>query len=128
MFLPMGDIPYPSESDIDDPAMIQYIMALESNLRKSNELKKITFWMMIVSYILLFASLALNLYTIFKKKHYYKMIGAYIKNTKQPPRIIITDQFEIDEKYSPRSKSTVQYNNHSPDIIQPANNYGGAII
>lgn len=82
MFLPMGNIPYPSESDIDDPAMIQYIMALESNLRKSSRLKKIIFWMTIVTYILLFASLSLNLYTIFRKKHYYKMIGAYIKNTK----------------------------------------------
>ena len=108
MFLSTGiDVPYPDASDIQDPAMIQYIMALESNLRKSNRLKKIIFWMTVTTYILLFASISLNLYTIFKKKHYYKMIGAYIRNTKQPPRIIITDQFEIDNKMSPRSKCSM---------------------
>ena len=82
MFLPMGDIPYPDATDIDDPAMIQYIMALENNLRKSSRLKKIIFWMTIVTYILLFTNLGISLYTIFRKKHYYKMIGTYIKNTK----------------------------------------------
>lgn len=96
-------------------------MALESNLRKSSRLKEIIFWVTIVTYILLFTSLGLNLYTIFKKKHYYKMIGAYIKNTHQPPRIIITDQFELDKSYSPHStcsvESTPQYGNHPPGVI-----------
>lgn len=77
--------------------------------------------MTVTTYILLFASISLNLYTIFKKKHYYKMIGAYIKNTKQPPRIVISDQFEIDNRYSPRSKcslsETSQHSNYSPGVL-----------